>query len=844
MGKDLFGGGKRSDKVRNYEEFMLLSDKKKRANNFKIAKGVLDYYADLVKYDPARIDKFNENYELHRGSWSNIENMSPTVNLSLQNENISLGGGTLRHIPRINIVSHAIHGEVIATPLITMVRDNSSRARNLRQETRVNSLRDSVMGKYFEPKRQEILKQVLSQYGINNISSLSQEEIAELEKGVTRKVQEETSDDLLNSLEKTRTPDEQIAQIFMNHLKDKLKLKEKFDLGGENAIVTGECYYKLGIRHNEPTIEVLNPKWVFWEGSENVERSEDAEYAGVTQYLTLPDVLSKHSIDFEKHTLKELMALYSPIPGKTKSYELDEHDMAVTDLLADNPSIQDPKSPNYMNFKTRKGQEGLQSLYRIAGHYRKVGHGIKETYVTWKWNRKAMIVERVNNSTGEVELSIEDEHYKLNKSKGDKRKVDIALPQVWHGTTLGEGANKVYLKVEPVPFQYNSIENVFDVKLPIFGGTVNTVMNNARNSSLIDLGKPLQFRYNVLMKKMEEYEATDIGKVIFGTVNIKPDGWSWGEWYQSIFVGKFGPLNTNYEGLNAQDRKPFYVEDLSRVSDIKATLDKLLLVERQMIQSMHYSPEKIGQISPYATNQNTQAAVLGTDKQLYKFRNKLRQFKESVLNYLLKLTLIAYKNNDYKKSILLDDYMRTYLEEQMEPFSANEFELYVVDDFKESERLEQMRQLALTIIQNGGSSKDIASILRAESLGQVEDILETSDRKIAKNKELEYQRQSELLEKQKQMAQASEQMRNEFLALEGEREREAKIRMAELNSYMMARANDINENQAPDSLESTLLKIESDERKLSEQLEVDTMLKREEFLNKLELERLKQSGKS
>ena len=94
------------------------------------------------------------------------------------------------------------------------------------------------------------------------------------------------------------------------------------------------------------------------------------------------------------------------------------------------------------------------------------------------------------------------------------------------------------------------------------------------------------------------------------------------------------------------------------------------------------------------------------------------------------------------------------------------------------------------------------------------------------------------------MAQASEQMRNEFLALEGEREREAKIRMAELNSYMMARANDINENQAPDSLESTLLKIESDERKLAEQLEVDTMLKREEFLNKLELERLKQSGKS
>lgn len=843
MGIDLFGGSTKRDSIRNYEEFIKIPDKKKRANNFEIAKGVLDYYADLIKYDPIRIEKFNENYELHRGSWSNIENMSPTVNLSLQNENISLGGGTLRHIPRINIVSHAIHGEVIATPLITMIRDNSSRARNYRQETRVNSLRESVMGKYFEPKRQEILKQILSQYGITNISSLSQEEIAQIEKSVNQKVQEETSDDLLNSLEKTRTPDEQIAQIFMNHLKDKLKLKEKFDLGGENAIVTGECYYKLGIRHNEPTMEVLNPKWVVWEGSENVERSEDAEYAGVTQYLTLPDILSKHSIDFEKHTLDELMALYSPIPGKNGSYRLDEHDMAVTDILADNPSIQDPKSPNYMNFKTKSGQQGLQRLYAIAGHYRKVGHGIKETYVTWRWTRNAMIVERLNATTGQVELSIEDEHYNLDKTKGDKRKVNIALPQVWHGTILGEGANKVYIKVEPIPFQYNSIENVFDVKLSIFGGTVNTVMNNAKNSSIIDLGKPLQFRYNVLMKKMEEYEATDIGKVIFGTVNIKPDNWSWGEWYQSIFVGKFGPLNTNYEGLNAQDRKPFYVEDLSRVSDIKATLEKLLLVERQMIQSMHYSPEKIGQISPYATNQNTQSAVLGTDKQLYKFRNKLRQFKEGVLNYLLKLTLIAYKNNDYKKSILLDDYMRAYLEEEMEPFSANEFELYVVDDFKESERLEQMRQLALTIIQNGGSSKDIASILRAESLGQVEDILEVSDRKIAKNKEADYQRQSELLEKQKEMVQASDKMRNEFLALENERDREAKIRMAELNSFMMSRANDINENQSPDSLENTLLKIESEEKQLNEKLTVDTMLKREELLNKLEIERIKQSGK-
>lgn len=845
MARDLFGGGKRSeDKFNNYEDFMVLSDKKKRANNFKIAKKVIDYYCELISVDKARCDKFDENYELHRGSWSNIERLSPSVNMSLQNETITLGGGSLRHYPRLNIVSNAITGEIIATPLITIIRDNSAKARTSREEARVNSLRTSLMDKYYEPKRKKIMQEIYSQVGINNISSLSQEDTAKLEQEVNKRTQEQTSDDFLESLEKTRTPDEQIAQIYMNHLKDKLKLKEVFDLGGEDAVVTGEFYYKVGMRYNEPTIKTLNPKWVCWGGSEGVSKVQDAEYAGYTTYRTLPDILSEHAIDFESSTLKDIINLYTPIPGsKNNNYELDDIDKEVTDILASNPELQDPKSESFINPKTREGQSKLQNLYAIAGHYRKVGHGIKETYVTFRWTRKAKLVMSINQKTGEEDIRIEDEHYTLDKLSGDIRQVKIALPQVWEATILGEGSNRVYINVGPLPFQYNNINNAFDVKLPIFGGTTNTVHNNAKNSSFVDLGKPLQFRYNVLMKKMEEYEATDIGKVIFGTVNIKPDGWSWGEWYQSIFVGKFGPLNTNYDSMTAQDRKPFYVEDLSRVSDISATIEKLIVVERQMIQSMHYSPEKIGQISPYSTNQNTQAAVLGTDKQLYKFRNKLRQAKKEVLNYLLNVTFIAYNKNDYRKNMLLDDYMRTYLEEQVEPFALNEFELYVVDDFKESERLEQMRQLGLAIIQNGGSSKDIAAIMRAESLGEVEDLLEVSDRRLEKRQQIEHSRKMELLESNKQVIQLQEKMRQEFLALENERERQTKLEMANINSFLLAKANDINENNSPDSLERALLQIESDERQLSEKLDVQKLLKREEFENRLEIEKIKNSRK-
>lgn len=828
------------------KDILILSDSKKRANDFKLAKEALDYYEYLNYYDVGKIDKFQENYEIHRGSWSSVENMSPSVNISLQNESVNLGGGKLRHYPIINRVSNAQVSDGVARRFSWRIKDTSTKARNERERIRIQNISDIFRLKYFEPKRLEILKQIEAERGQEFFQNLSKDQASQLEKEINNLVVSQTPEEILEGLEKVRTSDEQIATIFLKHVEQVQKLKAKFDTGLENAVVTGETYYRISIRHKEPIIEVLNPMYVTFGGSQNATQAQDAEYATYTQYLTLPDIMSKYSIDFEKSTLKKLLDLYSPIPGKVRNvYELDEIDEEVTDILADNPQLQDPTSKQYLDIKALDGQDRLKNLYKIAGKYSRKNHGIKESYVTWKWMRKAFAVRRLNPNTNEVEIHIRDEHYKIDKTSGDLDVTKIALPQVWHGVKLGDGANCVYLNVEPVPIQYNSVQNPFDVKLPIFGGPTNVVMNNNRGSSFIDLGKPFQFRYNVLMKKMDEYMATDAGKVIFGTVNIKPDGWSWGEWYKSIFVGHFGPLNVNYEGLNAQDRKPFYVEDMSRTIDIKATIEQLLFLERKIVESMHYNYQKLGEISPYATNQNTQVSVRGADRLMYRFFNSLRLLKEEVMNYLLNITIKAYSKNEYKKNLLLDDFMKAHFENNFEPFSASEFGITVVDDLKEEENLELIRQLALTLIQNseGSEKKDMLYITMADSTSEIMDILERSDRKLAKERQATAEREQQMIELQRQAMDQEKTKDMMFKASEAEKDRRADMVREGMRSTLMQKGNDTNENKIPDSKERDLLKYEFEQDKLSKDRAHELIKQEKDHEHEIELEKMRSKNK-
>jgi len=237
-----------------------------------------------------------------------------------------------------------------------------------------------------------------------------------------------------------------------------------------------------------------------------------------------------------------------------------------------------------------------------------------------------------------------------------------------------------------------------------------------------------------------------------------PKGWTWSQWYRSLFVAKTAIISTHKEGINSMDADVFKSIDMSRTVDIANDIKQLEYLENKIISAMYSSPEKIGNISQYATNQNTQIAIQGVDKQMYSFHERCRQIRENVLNGLLKIGMFVYKDNETVKSIILDDFLKAHYENNFEYGDSGSLSIRLVDDFQESEKLQQMRQLALTFLQNGMTGSQLASLFDAESIPEMRQFLEEVDRKREKEVQEEFQRQESLLEKQRKSAEAQLQL--------------------------------------------------------------------------------------
>lgn len=789
-----------------------LSESDKKANDFYYAKQLSEMYDVTNKLNTAKLERMQENYLLHSGRWPNLESMDSSVAFQLQSENIILNGGTLKHYPLIDSVSKSIVADILISPVVPIIKDFSSKANNLRKEQLQTMTKQYLKERYITPEINKIYQSYLAENNTKELMDLSPEDQDQVMADIERRALENVPQVIKEAMEKYRTPDEEILYAFYNDASRMLNVPSKIATGAENAVITGEVYWRMGILAKNPIMETLNPKYVTTGGSEHTEFCEDGQFAKYEQYLTPQDVIAKYGYYLNKKNIEKIRDLFVPIPGmggpKKNTTGIDSE---ILDVVADNPELQN------IDLRNREGQNQYIDLLRSIETTHRHGYGVRECYVTHRWTKRFKKLQKIVN--GVKKEYIVADHYEKNPSRGDIKVEKIIAPNIWHSVKLGT-SDEDYVLIESVPGQYNNFQNPFKVDLTIYGGKLNTFSNNVENASHIDLGKPWQYKYNILMKKWEERDATDIGKILIGQIESKPDDWSISEWYMSMHLGKFLMTKSAYDGRSQAGQTDLIrAEDLSQpVSDV---LNQLEYVERKCYSSMYYNPNKMGNISQYATNQNTQANINASDRQMYRFYNRFREIKIRALNALLRYTFIAYEDNDLKKEALLSEYCKAYLDVNNGEFNPMDISFSIVDDFKESEKLEQIRQLSLSMVQNGLSGSEIAKIINADSMGEVEEILQSFEKRIAKQAESQHENQMALEQERRKTLTIMEKARQDFRLLEQERELEVRIKLADLNNDLMSNANDINKDGISDSLQKALVELENDYTKHRENLEFE-----------------------
>jgi hypothetical protein len=797
-----------------------VSYKKKAANSFKRQKDLADYYdtfyGDFRNADD--IEKMQINYDLYNGRLDEKLYDAP-ISFTAGNEEVFLEQNEINHYPFISQVANAMYGEAIARPFRPIAKEKGSLSQTAKKKKYTELLREYLDREILAPIQQQVQQQYFTEMGITDPFSLAPEQQQQAMAEMGARIQAKTPAEILDFMENDfQTPTQRQAQQLTDYLVQEKRIREVQNEGFKHAIITGKEYYYIGDRNGEPVMELVNPMYFQWGGSQNTVWVQDGDWAKHEQWITFEQAVQKYGEHFKRNDWKMLEEYAEPIGGfrnmgdpkydrvqEKAMYILSEENGYVAQHFED------------VNVRTREGQQSYMGLYNALSrrwgkgrHGGLADYGIREAHVTWADFRKLYRITKVIDRKP-VKFWV-DEHYV--RQPEDIEMHEVWVKEVWEATILGS-FDRIYTNVRPVPNQYKSIHNPHDVQLPYYGREYNTHMNNSRNIAPIDLGKPFQKEIDVLMAQIRHEMATDIGKVFVAVMGMKPDGWKWSDWMSTMKTGRILALQPDKHGQSPFDANMMKAVDLSRTADIAAKVSLLEALKQNLIQAMFFNNARMGAVGQYATSETTAVNQTASYNQTEAFFDTHRQIVEGALNALVNRAKHVYRDQPHKLDYIFDDVARADLELTQGLWNS---ELGIDTSLKHSDvqKVELLRSQMMTLAQNGMSMEGIMQLALAETTSDILALFQKEQRKIEQARQ-EAMQQQQAIEQQKLQADLQKtQMEQQFDAAEADKDRAVSLERTRIQSYQWQLQADVNNNQIADSIERTNKELEFKREELAE----------------------------
>jgi len=788
----------------------ILSWSQKKANSFRWVEDWVDFYdAASGPSDDKTIEKYKLNYDLYNGraKTHNYSNMCSSEELTEMGIGMDADLSNIRHHPIIDNIAKAIVGEQKKRPLQPIAIDTSREAFNNRRRKKLELLQGYLKNKIIAPIQERITQGYMQEYGIQDPYSLSPEEQKEMQQQIQQRVQFETPEEIHDFMQKNyRVPSEIQGQKIIDYVIKEQDVKFKTDEMFKHAVITGRELYHVDIRHGNPYLEMVNPCGFEYGASDDSLFVEDGEWARYERIIKYSDIFNMYGDILTASDVKKLdkMCILGGGNNRDRKQKVESNLVSVVSNMRERGSEID------IDIKSREGQEKIKSLMNNGG-YRSTVEGydeIRHLHVVYKGVRKLKDITRINKETQEKEHFIVDESYEFSKLKGDIKENIIYAPEIYGGTKIGYGSNSdgdggaLYLKKGPLPYQYRSLSNPFDVKLPYYGAEYNKLMNNSENVSIMDLGKPWQYRYNVEMARLDEALASDIGNVLLTTMNAKPRDWSWKKFYEFIKYAKIAPLDLHQEGIGPFDAQFFKSVDLSNMSKIAERVQFLEYLKSQIAVSMSYNPSRLGQPNPHEAVHNNQQNIVQSSFQTEEIFSMHNKVVENVLNGLLGAARIAYKDNPVKTSYILDDMSIAELEIDSELAWRSELGIFIRNSSQDHHNMNIAKELLQPMIQNQLINfPDAIRLLWSKTGAEVMNIAEKGQENMEKRQQAQAESQEKAMQQQMQMQMQMEEFKHKLDMMAQDKDIAQKDRAAALDAYKFANQYDIDKNQINDGIE-------------------------------------------
>lgn len=792
----------------NYEDIKVRDTRKnKEKGSFQrqidIAEAIdFGYYG--AYRDEERIKKHKINYDLFNGRLD-VSLYDDNACYTIMGEEVTLNNKAITHYPLISQVAHAKWGELISMPFIMSVKDQTPLKESFEQREYKKLLEQYIQLNFIAPAEKIVEAKVAQTIPPEQMQNFTPEELQQLQGQVQQEVRAMNPQEIYEYMENDyRTPIAKQAQEVTDYLIDQLEIKQKQDEGAKHAIVTGEEYYLVDVHNDDLLFECLLPASVSYGGSIETEWVQDMSWAKIERYLSVEEATQKYAEYLSEKDWTEIYEYVEPLWGMSnkKSGVLgdDPNSYATRRVMYEMSADEGWKKTDLnTNYKTREGSSNLTNIYsRILSEYGSdsslSSFGIREATIYF---RDKMLLKRVTRFVdGEEKRYWFGENYKA--VEGDISVRDVWVDEVWRVVKLGT-KNNVYVKVEPVQYQFRSLSN-YKCELPIYGRAYNTHRNMSRNVSLIDLGKPYQQEYDIEMHSLKQNLGTNLGKVFIFLKNLKPQEQSWQEFLTTMKDFGIVFADTNQKGINALDPNLLKGIDVSKMPDVAAIVQLLESIRQNLYRAMYSNEATLGQVGQYATNGNVMSQQAASSIQIEPFYDMHRQIVEKAVCALVNKARLHYKDHPEKIRNILSPSSYAELEAGL-AFWYTELGVSFDNSGRTLRQVESIKAQVQSLIQNSFGPEFAIELMSANSVSEISNIAKKGTKR---TQELQQQQQEFQMAQQQQAAQLQMQLKQQQYEFELQKQREMSQAAMErtdkqITSFQLA--NDVDGDHRHDLLE-------------------------------------------
>ena len=390
---------------------------------------------------------------------------------------------------------------------------------------------------------------------------------------------------------------------YINHFNKELNFPLIFNEGFRDVCAVAEEAYDVDIEGGEPIMRTIRPNSLraFRMGRSN--ELEDADIIILEEYWNPGRIIDVYGPQLKKRDIEYLENIPTYLGYGTDSMGIADPRQGFIrrDMVSDS-------YPTYNSSEifSALGGDFDDEYNRLP--YDSDGN-IRVMRMRWKSLKKVKKIKRYDPETGEPTYHLFDERYIPNEDAGEEVEAEFWANEAWEGTLIGgnstnfdadchNGTYGIFVGIQPRPVQFMRMSNPSKCHLGIIGTIYN--MNGDKPYSMVDMMKPFNYVYDIIMNRLLETLASTWGSMAELDLALIPDTWSVDKWMyfarknhllirNSFNQGQEGAakgvlaasLNNNTQRI-VNDASGTYIQQLINLAEwVKTEMGELVGINRQ-----------------------------------------------------------------------------------------------------------------------------------------------------------------------------------------------------------------------------------------------------------------------